>query len=92
MPRTKKEPVQGFNVFECRLCADRPQFDGKEGRTFSAHLIDVHQMDAKAKYRKQTDNHLDARDWYEWNYSWFDGDTLIALQSVRNPRTDKGYW
>ena len=24
MPRKKKEPIEGFNLFECRLCVDRP--------------------------------------------------------------------
>lgn len=92
MPRNKKAPIEGFNIFECRLCADRPQFDGKNANTFSAHLTEAHQMDAKAQYHKRMDSHLDAQDWYEWNYTWLNDETVIAVQSVRQPRTDRGYW
>lgn len=80
-----------MSIFECRLCADNPQFSPSE---FAAHLRETHQMDSSAKYQKSTINHLDARDWYEWNYEWKHDGATFAIQSVRNPRhpDDAMYW
>jgi hypothetical protein len=41
MPRKKKAPVEAFNIFQCQLCADHPQFDAGAGSPFSAHMTDV---------------------------------------------------
>ncbi len=89
MPRKKKAPEPGFNIYQCELCADKPQF--KAG-TFSAHLTDVHQMDAKAKYHKRMKMHMDATDWYQTDYEFLNDGVVFALQSIRQPRRDKGYW
>jgi len=92
MPRKKKAAEPGFNVFQCQLCADHPQFDIPGA--FGAHMTDVHQYDMKAKYQKSTQSHIDAADWYEWNYEWKRDGVTFALQSVRNPRhpADAEYW
>lgn len=57
-----------------------------EPSAFTEHLRTAHQMEAKGW--KTTINHLDAADWYEWNYGWSkeQGGPLFAVQSVRNPR------
>lgn len=88
-PRKKKEPVQGFNVFQCQLCAEKPEIDAKD---FPAHMRDVHLLDTKAKYQKSMLQHLDATEWYQSDYEWKNGDQVFAIQSVRNPRQGGGYW
>jgi len=92
MPRKKKAADPGFNVFQCQLCADHPQFD--QPGTFSAHLTDTHQMDTKAKYQKSLTMHLDATDWYQSDYEWKHDGVTFALQSIRLPRhpADREYW
>lgn len=84
MPRKKKAAAPGFNVFQCQLCGDHPQFEAPGA--FSAHLTDAHQMDAKAKYQKSMTCHLDARDWYQTDYELKHDGAVFALQSTRNPR------
>jgi len=92
MPRKKKAAAPGFNIFQCQLCADHPQFE--QPGTFPAHMTDVHQMDAKAKYQKRLTMHLDATDWYQSDYEFLNGDVVFALQSIRLPRTgeDAAWW
>lgn len=91
MPRKKKAAEPGFNVFRCLLCADHPQF---VAGTFSTHLADVHQMNPKAKYQKRTLAHLDAADWYQWDYEFLNDGVPFATHHVRNPRhpSDEMYW
>jgi hypothetical protein len=86
MPRKKKEPAQGFNIFQCQLCADHPQFSAGPESLFTAHMTEAHQMDMKQKFQKSMVCHLDARDWYQWDYEWKRDGVTFALQSVRNPR------
>jgi len=94
MARKKKAAEPGFNIFQCRLCPDHPQFEAGPESQFTAHMKDVHQMDMKQKFQKSTLNHLDAADWYEWNYEWKHDGVTFAIQSVRNPRhpDDALYW
>jgi len=86
MPRKKKEPVQGFNVFQCQLCTDHPQFEAGIGSPFRVHMTDVHGMDMTQKFQKSTLSHIDAADWYEWAYEWKHEGVIFALQSIRAPR------
>jgi len=88
-PRKKKEPVQGYNVFQCQLCADKPEFEAKD---YPTHMRETHQLDSSAKYQKRMMRHLDATDWFESVYEWLKDDQLFAIQSIRTPRHDKGYW
>lgn len=92
MTRKKKSAEPGFNIYQCRLCPEHPQFEAPGA--FSAHLTDAHQMDAKATYQKRMDRHLDAADWYQTDYTWLNGDIAFALQSVRSPRfgEDAALW
>ena len=92
MPRKQKAAEPGFNVFQCQLCADKPQFD--QPGTFSAHMTDVHQFNMKDKYHKRMDQHLDATEWSETVYTWLNGETVFAIQQIRIPRTgeDAAWW
>lgn len=90
MARKKKAAEPGFNIFQCQLCADHPQFE--QPGAFSTHLEEAHQMDAKAKYQKRMLSHMDASDWYQTDYEFLNNDVVFALQSIRLPRQDKGYW
>lgn len=86
MPRKEKEPGQGFNIFQCQLCPDHPQFvAGKDG-VFTAHMTEVHGMDMPQKFEKASLGHIDAADWYQWDYEWKHDGVTFAVQSVRNPR------
>jgi len=89
-PKTKKEPIKPSNIFQCQLCTDKPVFD--QPSAFSAHIAEVHQMDPKAKYQKQLQLHMDTTDWYQSDYQWLNDGGVFAIQSVRNPRIDRGYW
>ena len=92
MARKKKEVEPGYNIYQCQLCTEHPQFEANGA--FSAHLTDTHQMDAKAKYQKSMKAHIDAADWYQTDYEWTHDGVVFALQSVRNPRAheDRDYW
>ena len=94
MPRKKNEPIQAWNVFVCQLCADHPQFEVGSDVSFRAHMTDVHGFDMTQQFQKTTRMHLDAADYYQWEYEWKRDDVLFALQSIRNPRTeaDRAYW
>jgi hypothetical protein len=81
--RKPKEPVQEWNEFSCRLCADQPTIAAKD---FPAHLREVHQLDTKKPYKKSMLQHLDADKWFQSDYEWKDGETVIAVQSTRLAR------
>jgi hypothetical protein len=51
-------------------------------------------MDMTQKFQKSALGHIDAADWYQWDYEWKNDGVAFAVQSVRNPRNaeDRDYW
>lgn len=89
MAKRVKKPVEEFNVFLCFLCEDKTEFNAG---TFSAHLRDVHTVDAAQKYQKRMLSHMDATDWYQTDYEWLKDGVVFATQSIRLARRDKNFW
>lgn len=83
-PRKPREPVQEWNEFTCQLCADHPTIPAQD---FAAHLRETHQFDTTKPVSKSMRSHMDAEDWFQSDYEWKDGETVLAIQSTRIART-----
>ncbi len=70
-------------IWTCSACKGSPTFDHEEMMT---HLREVHDIDpAKAKGTRTMLAHVDAADWFSWDYEWTIGD-LVLKQSICSER------
>lgn len=69
-----------FNIF---TCCDQ-QFDAS---AIMKHLGEAHGIERDAKGTKKMIMHFDASDWYQSNYEWTFGETVLH-QSIRTEREE----
>lgn len=74
-----------FNLFTCETCNDGKEL---ESDAFMTHLETVHGIPKGTQMKRQMVMHADARDFYEYHYSWESGDVkfnqLIRLNRSKN--------
>ena len=85
----KQKKKEEWVLWQCNTCEGYPQFEQAE---FLEHIKNTHNIiDTKGK--REMRSHLDAADWYEWNYEWTIGE-LTFMQQVHLKRKglDKALW
>src|SRR5262245_27631959 len=91
--RQRREPIREENIFTCLLCEGGVDVPGAE---YKRHREEVHGL-TEHKGLRTAVQHIDARDWFLWSYTWSENTEdrkVFALQTVKTPRRprDRAVW